>query len=156
MNWIKFIYAFIVMALIVCISILVVDKKVISTQEGNTSIIINKEFSLDDWICDSVNYIVDSTLQRHYIDDSVSNYTIVNNEIVNEEQLYYIIEPILNDTWGKEEMAIQKPFRINLIDNIWIITGSLPRLKDGGDVIGGVFYMEVKKDGVLLKLVHSE
>ena len=29
------------MALIVCISILVVDKKVISTQEGNTSIIIN-------------------------------------------------------------------------------------------------------------------
>ena len=156
MNRIKLLYTFIVLALIVCISILVIDKKAIFIQKENTSIVINQEFSLGDWICDSVNYIVDSTLQRHYIDDSVFNYTIVNNEIVNEEQLYSIVEPILNDTWGKEAMAIQKPFHINLIDNIWVIEGSLPRLKNGDDVVGGVFYMEVRKDGVLLKLIHSE
>lgn len=117
---------------------------------------IERHIDSEEWVRDSINYIVDSTLQRQYIDEENLLKRITNHEIINIEQLYHIIEPILCKTWGDEEITIQKPFRINQIDTIWIITGTLPRLKNGEDVLGGVFYMEVRKDGVLQKSIHSE
>ena len=117
---------------------------------------IERHIDSEEWVRDSINYIVDSTLQRQYIDEENLLKRITNHEIINIEQLYHIIEPILCKAWGDEEIAKQKPFRIHQIDNIWIITGTLPRLINDEDVLGGVFYMEVRKDGVLQKSIHSE
>ena len=135
--------------------IMLVSKSSLNKDE-DYPISIERHIDSEEWVRDSINYIVDSTLQRQYIDEENLLKRITNHEILNIEQLYHIIEPILCKTWGDEEITIQKPFRINQIDTIWIITGTLPRLKNGEDVLGGVFYMEVRKDGVLQKSIHSE
>ena len=139
-----------ILTLIVLVSISSLNK------DEDYPISIERHIDSEEWVRDSINYIVDSTLQRQYIDEENLLKRITNHEIINIEQLYHIIEPILCKTWGDEEITIQKPFRINQIDTIWIITGTLPRLKNGEDVLGGVFYMEVRKDGVLQKSIHSE
>ena len=139
-----------ILTLIVLVSISSLNK------DEDYPISIERHIDSEEWVRDSINYIVDSTLQRQYIDEENLLKRITNHEIINIEQLYHIIEPILSKTWGDEEITIQKPFRINQIDTIWIITGTLPRLKNGEDVLGGVFYMEVRKDGVLQKSIHSE
>ena len=135
--------------------IMLVSKSSLNKDE-DYPISIERHIDSEEWVRDSINYIVDSTLQRQYIDEENLLKRITNHEIINIEQLYHIIEPILCKTWGDEEITIQKPFRINQIDTIWIITCTLPRLKNGDDVLGGVFYMEVWKDGVLQKSIHSE
>ena len=135
--------------------IMLVSKSSLNKDE-DYPISIERHIDSEEWVRDSINYIVDSTLQRQYIDEENLLKRITNHEIINIEQLYHIIEPIQCKTWGDEEITIQKPFRINQIDTIWIITGTLPRLKNGEDVLGGVFYMEVRKDGVLQKSIHSE
>lgn len=146
---------FVILISFFCISFLYKGDNSIPTKEIS-SVGMEQQICPDDWIRDSTNYIIDSTLQRHYVDDTPFIRRIVNYEIVNAEQLYHIVKPILNKTWGEDIISIQKPFRINQIDKVWIITGSLPRLKSGKDVVGGVFYMEIKNDGTLLKSIHSE
>ena len=81
---------------------------------------------------------------------------ISDENIENINQLYNVVEPYLNSLWGNDDIAIQKPFRINMVDGFWIIEGSFPRLKDGSDVIGGVFYLEVEKNGTIIKSIHGE
>lgn len=138
------------------LTLIVLVSKSSLNKDEDYPISIERHIDSEEWVRDSINYIVDSTLQRQYIDEENLLKRITNHEIINIEQLYHIIEPILCKTWGDEEITIQKPFRINQIDTIWIITGTLPRLKNGEDVLGGVFYMEVRKDGVLQKSIHSE
>lgn len=138
------------------LTLIVLVSKSSLNKDEDYPISIERHIDSEEWVRDSINYIVDSTLQRQYIDEENLLKRITNHEIINIEQLYHIIEPILSKTWGDEEITIQKPFRINQIDTIWIITGTLPRLKNGEDVLGGVFYMEVRKDGVLQKSIHSE
>lgn len=138
------------------LTLIVLVSKSSLNKDEDYPISIERHIDSEEWVRDSINYIVDSILQRQYIDEENLLKRITNHEIINIEQLYHIIEPILCKTWGYEEITIQKPFRINQIDTIWIITGTLPRLKNGEDVLGGVFYMEVRKDGVLQKSIHSE
>lgn len=138
--------------LIVCISFRCKDNHSLLRED----IDIGEQYCSADWIYDSIDYVADSTLYPHYIDDKISTMRITNHKIVSMEQLYHIVEPILKRIWGDDAIATQKPFRINLIDSIWIITGTLPRLKSGENVLGGVFYMEVSTDGILLKSIHSE
>ena len=138
------------------LTLIVLVSKSSLNKDEDYPISIERHIDSEEWVRDSINYIVDSTLQRQYIDEENLLKRITNHEIINIEQLYHVIEPILCKTWGDEEITIQKPFRINQIDTIWIITGTLPRLKNGEDVLGGVFYMEVRKDGVLQKSIHSE
>lgn len=138
------------------LTLIVLVSKSSLNKDEDYPISIERHIDSEEWVRDSINYIVDSILQRQYIDEENLLKRITNHEIINIEQLYHIIEPILCKTWGDEEITIQKPFRINQIDTIWIITGTLPRLKNGEDVLGGVFYMEVRKDGVLQKSIHSE
>lgn len=138
------------------LTLIVLVSKSSLNKDEDYPISIERHIDSEEWVRDSINYIVDSTLQRQYIDEENLLKRITNHEIINIEQLYHIIEPILCKTWGDEEITIQKPFRINQIDTIWIITGTLPRFNNGEDVLGGVFYMEVRKDGVLQKSIHSE
>ena len=145
-----------IIGICIFLTLIVLVSRSTFNKDEDFPISIERHIDSEEWVRDSINYIVDSTLQRQYIDEENLLKRITNHEIINIEQLYHIIEPILCKTWGDEEITIQKPFRINQIDTIWIITGTLPRLKNGEDVLGGVFYMEVRKDGVLQKSIHSE
>lgn len=145
----------IIFVLTICgISIL----KYLSISQTNLKgIVTDGQITIENWVRDTVNFKVDSTLKRQYQDVNMPIAIKISDEnIENINQLYNVVEPYLNSLWGNDDIVIQKPFRINMIDGIWIIEGSLPRLKNGGDVIGGVFYLEVEKNGAIIKSIHSE
>ena len=127
------------------------------SQSNLKEIVIDGQITIENWIRDTVNFKVDSTLKRQYQDVNMPIVIKISDEnIENINQLYNVVEPYLNSLWGNDDIVIQKPFRINMVDGIWIIEGSLPRLKDGTDVIGGVFYLEVEKNGTIIKSIHGE
>ena len=62
-----------------------------------------------------------------------------------------IAEIILKKLYGNEEIEKQKPFSINIENDIWIIEGSLEKGSEGG-----VAYIEIsKKNGKVLKVTHT-
>lgn len=126
-------------------------------QTNLKEIVTDGQITIENWVRDTVNFKVDSTLKRQYQDVNMSIAKKISDEnIENINQLYNVVEPYLNSLWGNDDIAIQKPFRINMVDGFWIIEGSFPRLKDGSDVIGGVFYLEVEKNGTIIKSIHGE
>ena len=126
-------------------------------QTNLKEVVTDGQITIENWARDTVNFKVDSTLKRLYQDVDIPVAVKISDEnIENINQLYNVVEPYLNNLWGNDNIVIQKPFRINMIDSIWIIEGSLPRLKDGADVIGGVFYLEVEINGSIIKSIHSE
>lgn len=126
------------------------------SQKSHKEILWGKEYNPEDWIRDTIDFIIDLTLQRQYLNESFPTTIIANRDIENAKQLYNIIEPLLYEFFEKENIIAQKPFHINMIDSLWIIKGSLPRLKNGDGVLGGVFYLEISKNGTLIKAIHSE
>ena len=126
-------------------------------QTNLKEVVTDGQITIENWARDTVNFKVDSTLKRLYQDVDIPVAVKISDEnIENINQLYNVVEPYLNNLWGNDNIVIQKPFRINMIDSIWIIKGSLPRLKDGADVVGGVFYLEVKINGTIIKSIHGE
>lgn len=111
---------------------------------------------------DSLSYpdfVVDTTLQRQYLEDSTTS-SMPNDwsgEVSSPEIAFKIAEPILNSCFGKEAIASQKPFSINLIDNkIWVLEGTLHQPQNG-IIMGGTAYIEIRKsNGEILKIIHSE
>lgn len=103
-------------------------------------------------------FVLDSTLQRLYIEEPEDTTSLNKRgqEVYSAEMAFKIAEPILIDAYGKENISLQKPFHINLVDGIWIIYGTLPKA-DGRDVLGGTAYIEIrKKNGGFVKAIHGE
>ena len=59
---------------------------------------------------------------------------IDNKRIIIKDSLtaINIAEPILFSIYGKENIIKERPYEIYLIDNYWIIKGTLPEDWDGG------------------------
>lgn len=113
-----------------------------------------------EWIKDTtgLDYILDTTLKREYLDELKDSFPLSLNckSVPSAEAAFKIAEPLLNDAFGKDNIAFQKPFRIKLINDIWVIYGTLPKAK-GGRVLGGTAYIEIRRsDGQVLKVIHSE
>ena len=144
----------IVSTLIICLVSNLIDQSV--SQKNHKELLLYKQYNPEDWIRDSIDFVIDSTLHRQYLNKNFPSTRIAHKNIENVKQLYDIIEPFLYDAFGEENITVQKPFHINMIDSLWIVEGSLPRLKNGGGVLGGVFYLEIDKNGTLIKIIHSE
>ncbi|HPT14446.1 MAG TPA: YbbC/YhhH family protein [Bacteroidales bacterium] len=72
--------------------------------------------------------------------------------IPNDEVAIKIAEPILFNIYGKNKIVNEKPYRISLIDNYWLIMGSLSKNTDGG-----VFEIVINaKDGKIIGVSHGK
>lgn len=104
------------------------------------------------------DFVMDPTLQRQYLNDSTF-YVIPDNwtgEVKTAEEAFCIAIPVLEEGFGKEDVNHQKPFIINLIDDIWVIEGTLHQ-SNAEIIYGGTAYIEIKKsNGAILKIVHGE
>lgn len=61
-------------------------------------------------------------------------------------------EPILFSIYGKNNITKQRPYETYLIDNYWIITGTLPK-----DYMGGTFLIIINAfDGKIIKITHGK
>jgi hypothetical protein len=72
--------------------------------------------------------------------------------VPNEKIAFQIAESVLIQIYGKETIENEKPFSINLENDIWIVEGSL---EEG--FVGGVAYIEINKNtGQILKVIHTK
>ena len=73
------------------------------------------------------------------------------NYVPNKETAIRIAEAIWLPIYG-EEIYDQKPYIVTLLDNIWIVEGSLPEEEEWR---GGCAYIEIqKRDCKILKVQH--
>ena len=98
-----------------------------------------------------VDYIINKNLSSMDYSDTKG---ILPKEgfVPNEKTAFQIAEIVLSQIYGKETIESEKPFSINLENNVWIIEGSL---KEG--FLGGVAYIEIdKQTGQILKVIHTK
>jgi hypothetical protein len=63
-----------------------------------------------------------------------------------------IAQPILFDIYGKENIEKQKPFEIYLLENYWVISGTLPE-----DYLGGTFLIIIDaRNSQIIKITHGK
>lgn len=98
-----------------------------------------------------LNYVINNNLSlKKY--SKVKGYFPQEGLIPTAEIAFQIIEPILNQLYGKELIQSEKPFSINLENDIWIIEGYLEK-----GMKGGVAYVEIRRsNGEILKVIHTE
>ncbi|MDR0863915.1 MAG: YbbC/YhhH family protein [Candidatus Symbiothrix sp.] len=107
--------------------------------------------SMDNENVQQVNYIINTNLSLEDYSD-VKGYFPKEGFVPTAEIAFQIAEPVLNQIYGKETIEEEKPFSINLENDIWVIEGYLaPGFK------GGVAYMEIRKStGEILKVIHTK
>ncbi|MGE5943175.1 MAG: YbbC/YhhH family protein [Flavobacteriales bacterium] len=72
--------------------------------------------------------------------------------IPKKENAINYAEIILFELYGKEKIELEKPYDIQLINDYWIITGTLPK-----EMVGGVFEMVFDSwNGKVLMLEHGK
>ncbi|PIF29640.1 NTF2 fold immunity protein of polymorphic toxin system component [Flavobacterium sp. 9] len=63
-----------------------------------------------------------------------------------------IAEPILFDIYGKENIEQQKPYENYLLENYWVISGTLPE-----DYKGGTFLIIIDaRNSQVIKITHGK
>jgi hypothetical protein len=82
-------------------------------------------------------------------------HNVIKNKsilIKNRDLAVKIAEPILFDIYGKVNIVKQRPYEMFLIDNYWVISGSLP-LKS----LGGTFLIIIdSRDAKIIRITHGK
>ena len=88
------------------------------------------------------------------LDDNTKNHYINGKTVIIKDSLTAIgvAEPILFGIYGKDEIIGERPYKIFLIDNYWIINGTLPE-----NFVGGVFLIIIdSRDSKIVKIIHGK
>jgi hypothetical protein len=97
-----------------------------------------------------VDYVLDTSLSLEEYANEEGSFP-QEGFVPTAKIAFQIAEPVLNNIFGKVHIENEKPFSINLENDIWIIKGTLYSRK------GGVAYMEIRKDnGEILKVIHEK
>ncbi|SHH85586.1 NTF2 fold immunity protein [Chryseolinea serpens] len=70
--------------------------------------------------------------------------------IATAETAVKIAEPILFEVYGKERILSERPYGVHKIGGYWFISGSVPRLSDGG----GFEIILDARDAKVMSIVH--
>ena len=76
------------------------------------------------------NYIDTIIVERNYYNEIDKKRILIKDE----KTFVNIIEPILFDIYGRENIISERPYEVYFAKNYWIISGYLPPY-----VVGGVF-----------------
>ncbi len=84
-----------------------------------------------------------------------SQHNVINNKsllIKDSSTAINVAESILFSIYGKENIESEKPYEIYLIDNYWVIAGTLPE-----DSSGGTFLIIIDaRNSKVLKITHGK
>lgn len=77
---------------------------------------------------------------ERFLNDTTIN--VLRSEVIinSKEKLIAIAEPILFDIYGKENILKERPYEIYLIDDYWIMSGTLPK-----GWLGGTFSIVINR-----------
>jgi len=86
--------------------------------------------------------------------DTVQHNVIDNKNIIIKDSLtaISISELILFNIYGKKNITNQKPYEIDLIDNYWIIRGTLPKGYKGGNFL----IILDSRNSKIIKITHGK
>jgi hypothetical protein len=88
------------------------------------------------------------------LDNNSKNNYVDGRTVIIKDSLTAIgvAEPILFSVYGKDEIIGERPYKIFLIDNYWVINGTLPK-----DCIGGVFLIIIdSRNSKIIKIIHGK
>ena len=82
--------------------------------------------------------------------DKTGKQICVAKVITDKATAIAVAEPILFKIYGKDQIIKEKPYIVSLVDDYWVLEGSLPK-----GYVGGTFFIILSsKDGRVIKLVH--
>lgn len=77
---------------------------------------------------------------------------LVEKVIKDEQTAISVAEAMLFSIYGKENIVRQRPYESQLIDDYWVLNGTLPQ-----DWVGGTFLIIINStDGKVIKLTHGK
>jgi hypothetical protein len=86
-------------------------------------------------------------------DSAIHNVISAKSLIIKDkETAVNVAEPILFDTYGKGNIRKQRPYEIYLVDNFWVISGTLPKGYSGGTFLIIIDATNSK----IIRLTHSK
>jgi hypothetical protein len=84
-----------------------------------------------------------------------SQHNIIDNKnviIKDSSTAIKVVEPILFSIYRKENIESQKPYECYLIENYWVIAGTLPK-----EMVGGTFLIIIDaRNSKVLKITHGK
>ena len=84
-----------------------------------------------------------------------SQHNVIDNKklvIKDSATAIKIVEPILFDIYGKEKIEKQRPYEIYLLENYWVISGTLPE-----NYVGGTFLIIIDaRNSKIIKITHGK
>lgn len=84
-----------------------------------------------------------------------SQHNVIDNEklvIKDSVTAIKIAEPFLFDIYGKEKIEKQRPYEIYLLENYWVISGTLPE-----NYVGGTFLIIIDaRNSKIIKITHGK
>lgn len=86
-------------------------------------------------------------------DTTIHNVISVNSLIIkNKETAINVVEPILFAIYRKDNIIKQRPYETYLIDNYWVVSGTLPK-----GYLGGTFLIIVDAtNSKIIRLTHGK
>jgi hypothetical protein len=98
------------------------------------------------------SFVINETLSSSNYSDIDGYYYSKDGFVPTADIAFQIAEPVLMLIYGNETIEGEKPFSINLENDIWIIEGYLEK-----GYKGGVAYMEIRKsNGEILRVIHTK
>ena len=84
-----------------------------------------------------------------------SQHNVIDNKnviIKDSSTAIKVVEPILFSIYRKENIESQKPYECYLIENYWVIAGTLPK-----KMVGGTFLIIIDaRNSKVLKITHGK
>ncbi|MCV2486319.1 YbbC/YhhH family protein [Flavobacterium sp. SH_e] len=131
-------------------------KKVLSNREIELKILIALLLILIFSCCSHSKYGSDQAefeLKRALEDPSHDNFVDNKKVLIKDNQTAIkIAEPILFSIYGEDEIKHQKPYEVNLINNHYVINGTLLWGEQGGTFLIIIDARNAK----VLKITHSK
>lgn len=76
--------------------------------------------------------------------------------VPSEQTAKTIAEAVLAPIYGKDAISKQKPFKVKIVSDVWIVEGSTPADR-GISYLGGNFTIHISKlTGEILRVSHSK
>jgi hypothetical protein len=86
-------------------------------------------------------------------DTTIHNVISANSVIIKDkETAINVVEPILFAIYTKDNIIKQRPYEVYLIDNYWVVSGTLPK-----GYLGGTFLIIVNAtNSKIIRLTHGK
>ena len=88
--------------------------------------------------------------QLHELLDSKGQPFTWDTLIRNSSTAIAMVEPLLFDIFGKDQILSERPYEVYLIDGFWYLSGTIPKGWKGG----GFEIILSAKDGKIIRLTH--